>query len=156
MQPEKLETLYVAEPGVNGILTVTWEKCGGGRRLYCFELKYGKRQSTRLPGGEAHVESTPASNGRIYAINDVLIPPARPGSIAEIAAAVPDLSTLVIALRAGGLVGTLNGTGPFTVFAPSNEAFAALPAGTLQTLLLPQNKAQLVDILTYHVVAGTY
>jgi len=65
-----------------------------------------------------------------------------------------DHTTLVAAVKAGGLVDTLSGTGPFTVFAPTNEAFAALPAGTVDTLLKPENKAALVKILTYHVVAG--
>lgn len=65
-----------------------------------------------------------------------------------------DHTTLVAAVKAGGLVDTLEGTGPFTVFAPTNEAFAALPAGTVDTLLKPENKAMLDKILTYHVVAG--
>ena len=76
-------------------------------------------------------------------------------TIAQLATATADLSTLVAALAAGGLVDTLNSPGPFTVFAPTNEAFAALPVGTVSNVLKPQNKAQLVDILTYHVVAGT-
>ncbi|GAN81779.1 fasciclin domain-containing protein [Acidocella aminolytica] len=67
-----------------------------------------------------------------------------------------DHTTLVEAVKAAGLVKTLEGPGPFTVFAPTNEAFAALPAGTVQTLLKPENKAELVKILTYHVVAGRY
>ena len=62
--------------------------------------------------------------------------------------------TLAAALKAGGLVETLQGKGPFTVFAPTDEAFAKLPAGTVETLLKPENKAQLVSVLTYHVVAG--
>lgn len=65
-----------------------------------------------------------------------------------------DHTTLVAAVKAGGLVNTLSGNGPFTVFAPTNEAFAALPAGTVQTLLKPENKAMLVKVLTYHVVPG--
>ena len=65
-----------------------------------------------------------------------------------------DHTTLVAAVKAGGLVSTLEGPGPFTVFAPTNEAFAALPAGTVDTLLKPANKAMLDKILTYHVVAG--
>jgi uncharacterized surface protein with fasciclin (FAS1) repeats len=65
-----------------------------------------------------------------------------------------DHTTLVAAVKAGGLVQTLSGTGPFTVFAPTNEAFAALPAGTVQTLLKPENKPTLVKVLTYHVVPG--
>jgi uncharacterized surface protein with fasciclin (FAS1) repeats len=65
-----------------------------------------------------------------------------------------DHTTLVAAVKAGGLVDTLEGSGPFTVFAPTNEAFAALPAGTVDTLLKPENKATLDKVLTYHVVAG--
>merc|ERR1711865_371941 len=75
-------------------------------------------------------------------------------SIVDLAVATPDLSTLVTALKAADLVDTLSGKGPFTVFAPTNEAFAALPAGVLANLLKPENKAQLVDILTYHVAPG--
>jgi uncharacterized surface protein with fasciclin (FAS1) repeats len=65
-----------------------------------------------------------------------------------------DHTTLVAAVKAAGLVPTLKSAGPFTVFAPTNEAFAALPAGTVDTLLKPENKAQLTKVLTYHVVAG--
>ena len=65
-----------------------------------------------------------------------------------------DHTTLVAAVKAAGLVETLKGAGPFTVFAPTNDAFAALPAGTVDTLLKPENKAMLSGILTYHVVAG--
>lgn len=67
-----------------------------------------------------------------------------------------DHTTLVAAVKAAGLVETLKGKGPFTVFAPTNAAFAALPAGTVETLLKPENKAMLTRILTYHVVAGKY
>jgi uncharacterized surface protein with fasciclin (FAS1) repeats len=65
-----------------------------------------------------------------------------------------DHTTLVAAVKAGGLVDTLEGKGPFTVFAPTNEAFSALPAGTVDTLLKPENKKMLDKILTYHVVPG--
>ena len=65
-----------------------------------------------------------------------------------------DHTTLVAAVKAAGLVETLKGPGPFTVFAPTNAAFAALPAGTVETLLKPENKGTLTHILTYHVVAG--
>ena len=67
-----------------------------------------------------------------------------------------DHTTLVAAVKAAGLVPTLESAGPFTVFAPTNEAFAALPAGTVQTLLQPENKGELTKILTYHVVPGRY
>jgi uncharacterized surface protein with fasciclin (FAS1) repeats len=66
----------------------------------------------------------------------------------------PDHTTLVAAVKAAGLVDTLEGAGPFTVFAPTNEAFAKLPAGTVETLLKPENKPTLVKVLTYHVVPG--
>lgn len=65
-----------------------------------------------------------------------------------------DHTTLVAAVKAAGLVETLQGKGPFTVFAPTNEAFAKLPKGTVETLLKPENKSKLQSILTYHVVAG--
>jgi len=74
--------------------------------------------------------------------------------IVDLAIASDNLSTLVAAVKAGGLVETLKGDGPFTVFAPTNEAFAALPKGTLENLLKPENKDQLIAILTYHVVPG--
>ena len=74
--------------------------------------------------------------------------------IVETAVAAGSFKTLAAALKAAGLVETLKGAGPFTVFAPTDEAFAKLPAGTVETLLKPENKAKLVDILTYHVVAG--
>jgi uncharacterized surface protein with fasciclin (FAS1) repeats len=67
-----------------------------------------------------------------------------------------DHTTLVAAVKAAGLVDTLNGPGPFTVFAPTNAAFAMLPAGTVENLLKPENKAMLTRVLTYHVVPGTY
>lgn len=67
-----------------------------------------------------------------------------------------NVTTLVVAVKAAGLVETLKGPGPFTVFAPTNAAFEKLPAGTVETLLKAENKGQLVDILTYHVVAGAY
>ena len=75
-------------------------------------------------------------------------------SIVAIASSNEDFKTLTAALKAADLVETLQGDGPFTVFAPTDAAFAKLPAGTLENLLKPENKAQLAGILTYHVVAG--
>lgn len=74
--------------------------------------------------------------------------------IVSIASGADNLSTLVTAVKAAGLVETLQSEGPFTVFAPTNEAFAALPEGTLESLLKEENKEKLVQILTYHVVPG--
>ena len=78
----------------------------------------------------------------------------QPKDIVDTAVAAGSFKTLAKALEAAGLVSTLKGAGPFTVFAPTDEAFAKLPAGTLETLLKPENKAKLQRILTYHVVAG--
>ena len=75
-------------------------------------------------------------------------------NIVEAAVATPDLSTLVTAVKAAGLVDTLASPGPFTVFAPTNAAFAKLPAGTVETLVKPENKQMLIGILAYHAVAG--
>jgi uncharacterized surface protein with fasciclin (FAS1) repeats len=76
------------------------------------------------------------------------------GTIVEVASANSSFKTLVAAIKAAGLVETLSGKGPFTVFAPTDAAFAALPKGTLEKLLKPENKATLTKILTYHVVPG--
>merc|ERR1711990_1279108 len=97
-----------------------------------------------------------ASNGVAHIIDGVMLPPqsltSEKPNIVELAQSVDDLSTLVAAVVAGDLVETLSSPGPFTVFAPTNEAFGHLPAGTLDSLLKPENKDQLVDILTYHVL----
>ena len=76
------------------------------------------------------------------------------GDIVDVAASNKSFSTLVAAVKAAGLVETLKGEGPYTVFAPTDEAFAKLPKGTLESLLKPENKQKLVAILTYHVVPG--
>jgi uncharacterized surface protein with fasciclin (FAS1) repeats len=75
-------------------------------------------------------------------------------TVVDIAVGSSDHTTLVTAVTTAGLAETLSGTGPFTVFAPNNAAFAALPAGTVENLLKPENKEKLTSILTYHVVAG--
>lgn len=81
-------------------------------------------------------------------------PAAKVGTIVDVASANPSFSTLVAAVKAAGLVETLSGSGPFTVFAPTDAAFAALPAGTVEKLLLPENIESLKKVLTYHVVSG--
>jgi uncharacterized surface protein with fasciclin (FAS1) repeats len=101
------------------------------------------------------------SNGVIHVIDAVLLPPAddavmmeEKNTIVDIAVADGRFNTLVAAVTAADLVETLSGEGPFTVFAPTDDAFAALPEGTLDSLLLPENKQALTDILLYHVVSG--
>merc|ERR1712032_369140 len=99
-----------------------------------------------------------ATNGVVHVIDTVLIPAkianAASKSIVELAVGTKDLSTLVAAITAGKLVTALEGKGPFTVFAPTNEAFAKLPKATLKILLEPENIKQLDAVLEYHVVAG--
>lgn len=104
-----------------------------------------------------------AGNGVIHVIDGVVTPKAddmgddemaASGTIVDVASGNPDFKTLVAAVTAAGLGETLSGDGPYTVFAPTNEAFDALPAGTVDTLLEPENKDQLASILTYHVVEG--
>jgi uncharacterized surface protein with fasciclin (FAS1) repeats len=104
---------------------------------------------------EATTETSAAMEESAMAEGDAMVDEASVGTIVDVASVNPDFSTLVTALSAAGLVETLSGEGPFTVFAPTNAAFAALPAGVLDALLLPENKDALVKILTYHVVPGT-
>jgi uncharacterized surface protein with fasciclin (FAS1) repeats len=80
--------------------------------------------------------------------------PSYAADIVDTAVKAGQFNTLAAALKAGGLIETLKGPGPFTVFAPTDDAFKKLPAGTVQNLLKPENKAQLVKILTYHVISG--
>ncbi len=94
--------------------------------------------------------SAPVTTAEIMAT----LAPTEADDIVAVASGNPDFSTLVAAVQAAGLVETLQGPGPFTVFAPTNAAFAALPAGLVDKLLLPENKDVLVKILTYHVVSG--
>ena len=100
-----------------------------------------------------------ASNGVIHVIDTVIMPAAMMApalkDIVDTAVGAGSFKTLAAALTAAGLVDTLKGKGPFTVFAPTDDAFAKLPKGTVEDLLKPENKAKLVSILTYHVVAGS-
>lgn len=107
------------------------------------------------------IANVTCSNGVVHVIDKVLLPAASKSflapflpNIVQLAQSVPDLSTLVTAVVAGGLAATLSGPGPFTVLAPTNEAFAALPPGVLASLLQPANVKVLDAVLTYHVVAG--
>lgn len=105
------------------------------------------------------VASTPALAGNMapHPVGSVMVGGAEmypTRNIIQNAVNSNDHTTLVAAVKAAGLVDTLSGPGPFTVFAPTNEAFAALPAGTVDNLLKPENKPALTKVLTYHVVAG--
>ncbi|MGB6231300.1 MAG: fasciclin domain-containing protein [Litorimonas sp.] len=101
--------------------------------------------------------AAPAFAGDKYKTKTAVMSATESGpNIVETAVSVDALSTLVAAVQAADLAGALSADGPFTVFAPTNDAFAALPAGTVDTLLLPENKGDLSNILTSHVVAGSY
>lgn len=102
----------------------------------------------------ASSEPSAAASEEAAAGSEMTEPAAGAGTIVDIAASTDGFSTVVAAVQAAGLTDTLNGAGPFTVFAPTDEAFAALPPGLVDALLLPENKDALVKILTYHVVPG--
>merc|ERR1711865_1032099 len=113
-----------------------------------------------INGATVQTADIAASNGVIHIIDKVLSLPPAPApvptkNIVQLASSVADLSTLVTALVDGKLTTALSGKGPFTVFAPTNEAFAKLPKATLDHLLKPKNKKYLDDVLTYHVVSGS-
>ena len=102
--------------------------------------------------GDDDDDATATTTAATMATTPVTDEPAAEGDIVAVASANPSFSTLVAAVQAAGLVETLQGAGPFTVFAPTNDAFAALPAGLLDALLLPENVEVLTQILTFHVV----
>lgn len=104
------------------------------------------------PAGADHHDTKAAKKGaeaKMMSAKDGM-----PGTIVDVAVGAGSFKTLVAAVQAAGLVETLQGEGPFTVFAPTDEAFAKLPEGTIDSLLKPENKDELVRILTYHVVPG--
>lgn len=105
-----------------------------------------------VDGAKVVTTDIKCDNGIIHVIDSVILPADK--TIPEVASAAGSFGTLLAAVGAGGLAETLGSKGPFTVFAPTDEAFGALPAGTIETLLKPENKQKLVDILTYHVVPG--
>ena len=123
----------IAVAAVAALAAVTLAACGSTSTT----------ATSSSPAASTPAASTPAAST-----------PAAAGTIVDVAAANPDFTTLVAAVKAAGLAETLSGPGPFTVFAPTNEAFAALPAGLVDKLLLPQNKDVLAKILTYHVLAS--
>jgi transforming growth factor-beta-induced protein len=119
----------------------------------------GQRVDIKVDGTKVQIDGAnvvttdiACSNGVIHVIDTVILPV--DGNIIDVATKNGSFNTLVAAVKAAGLVETLSGKGPFTVLAPTDAAFAKLPPGTLEMLLKPENKKQLVDILTYHVVPG--
>ena len=118
---------------------------------------FGTHSSTQMAQNNNIDTSAPATQPATeegVMVGGALMVPSR--DIVDNAVLASNVTTVVAAVKAAGLVDTLKGAGPFTVFAPDNAAFDKLPAGTVDTLLKPENKAKLTDILTYHVVAGRY
>lgn len=123
----------------------------------------GQNVSIKVKGGKVFLNNSTqviktdiaASNGVIHVIDSVLMPPTKSDKdIVDTAVSTNMFNTLVAAVKAAGLVETLKGDGPFTVLAPTDDAFKKLPAGTVESLLKPENKDMLVKILTYHVIPG--
>lgn len=148
--PEKLKSILlfhvvsgsVMAKGVTGLKTAP--------TVFGQDLTVDASDGVKINGATVTAADIVCSNGVIHVIDTVLLPK----NVVEIAAGNEDFSTLVAAVTAAGLAETLSGDGPFTIFAPTNEAFAKLPAGTVEDLLKPENKAKLAAILTYHVVPG--
>ena len=119
-----------------------------GQRVDC-ELDGGQ---IMLDGAKLVTADIECDNGVIHIIDQVILPVEQ--TLPEVAANAKSFGTLLAAVTAADLAETLSSPGPFTVFAPTDEAFSKLPKGTVETLLKPENKSQLIDVLTYHVVAG--
>jgi transforming growth factor-beta-induced protein len=156
LKPENKEKLaaVLTYHVVAGKVMAADVKCGMVKTVGGGSFKIGVSKAG-VTVDKANVVATDivGKNGVIHVIDQVILPEAKP-TVVGIAASNKDFSTLVAAVKAAGLVETLSGEGPFTVFAPTNAAFAKLPKGTVETLLRPENKEKLAAILTYHVVAG--
>lgn len=134
---------WIMATAVAGTLTLTAAACGDDGDA---------PQEETSAAVEAAPETTTTTEAEMESESDAGAGAQTPSTVVEIAAGNEDFSTLVEAVEAAGLAETLSGEGPFTVFAPVNDAFAALPDGTLDTLLMPENRDQLTSVLTYHVV----
>lgn len=157
LQPENIDTLtriltYHVVPGLylaEDVVTLTNAKTAtANQQLVHFSFD---GEVARIDGAAITSVDVLASNGVIHVIDSVIIPDELP-NVVEIAAGNDAFSTLVAALQRADLVEALQGDGPYTVFAPTDEAFGKLPEGAVETLLQPENLDALVDILTYHVV----
>lgn len=156
LQPENIETLkavltYHVVPGRVPAAKVV--KLDGATTLNGQRVEIAVNDGTvMVDGAKVITADVNATNGVIHVIDTVILPEQR--DIVAVAQSAGSFETLAAALTAAGLVEALQGDGPFTVFAPTDEAFAKLPAGTVESLLLPENIETLKAILMYHVVAG--
>lgn len=149
-QLQSILTYHVAKGAVpaSKVVKLNGAKTLNGQRVD-IEVKEGK---VMVDDAQVVTTDIKCSNGIIHVINKVIMPATEP--IPTVAEKAGNFSTLLAAVQAAGLAETLSGEGPFTVFAPTDEAFSKIPSETLQSLLKPENKSKLVDILKYHVVSG--
>ncbi|MEO1584195.1 MAG: fasciclin domain-containing protein [Planctomycetota bacterium] len=156
LKPENIDTLkaillyHVVSGDVRAAQVVNLDAAGtlNGQRVGIDTSGNG----VRIDGANVVQADVLATNGTIHVIDRVLMPST--DDIIDTAVAAGSFGTLATAVKTAGLVEALKGEGPFTVFAPTDEAFAALPAGTVESLLLPENREKLTSILTFHVVSG--
>ncbi|MCE2880956.1 MAG: fasciclin domain-containing protein [Planctomycetaceae bacterium] len=143
-------TYHVVPGSVKAADVVKLKNAGtvNGQRV---DIKVDGKKVT-VDGATVTATDIACSNGVIHVIDTVILPV--DGTVVDVAAKNGSFNTLVAAVKAAGLVETLSGKGPFTILAPTDAAFAKLPAGTLEMLLKPENKKQLAEILSYHVVPG--
>lgn len=156
LKPENKESLkgillYHVVPGhfhASDVLKMTSLPTVNGQRL---DIAAGEKGAT-VDNAKIVITDIETSNGIIHVIDAVVLPSSK--NIPEMAMETGKFQTLLAAAKAAGLVDALSADGPITVFAPTDEAFAKLPAGTVETLLKPENKQMLAEVLTYHVVPG--
>ncbi len=148
--PEKLKSILLFHVVSGSVMAKDVTGLKSAPTILGQDLTVDASDGVKINGATVTAADIVCSNGVIHVIDTVLLPK----NVVEIVAGNDDFSTLVAAITAAGLAETLSGDGPFTIFAPTNEAFAKLPAGTVEDLLKPENKAKLAAILTYHVVPG--
>ena len=148
--PEKLKSILLFHVVSGSVMAKDVSGLKSAPTVFGQDLAVDTSDGVKINGATVTAADIACSNGVIHVIDTVLLPK----NVVEIAAGNEDFSTLVAAVTAAGLADTLSGDGPFTIFAPTNAAFAKLPAGTVEDLLKPENKAKLAAILTYHVVPG--
>ncbi len=143
--------LYHVVPGryvARDVMRSTTARTLNGQRL-AFEVSAG---SVKVDGATVVAANIECANGVIHVIDTVVLP--QSATIVEVAQKAGTFNTLLAAAKAAGLVETLSGKGPFTILAPTDAAFAKLPTGTVESLLQPENRDQLAEILKYHVISG--
>lgn len=147
---EKLTNILTYHVVAGKVMAKDAAKLTEAETVFGQKLSIDATDGVKIDGAKVISADIECTNGVIHVIDSVILPK----DIVGVAAANDDFSTLVAAVKAAELVETLQGDGPFTVFAPNNAAFAKLPEGTVAELLKPENREKLTAILTYHVVAG--